>query len=136
MPRIHTAQASTCHDLAAALHGLTYTCLQLAAAVILLPALKLPRAAFRSLSSAAFRLRSVNCPELPFDCLLSPALSCLSDCLLQAGRSTPPCTEASPEVLQPYAQLPQAQAQDHILLLLLPVRLKAAPRVVATWQVP
>ncbi len=76
------------------------------------------------------------CLQLPFGCLLSPALSCLSDCLLQAGRSTPPCTGASPEVLQPYAQLPQARAQDHILLLLLLVRLKAAPKVVATWQVP
>lgn len=66
MPRTNTAQAGTCHALAAALHGLTYTCCQLAVAVILLPALKLPRAAFCSLSSAAFWLPSVACLELPF----------------------------------------------------------------------
>ena len=124
MPGPYTAQVSTCHGLAAALHGLTDTYFQLAAALFLLPALKLPRAAFCSLPRAALLLPSVACVELPFGCLL------------QAGPSTPPCTEASPEVPHTYAQLPQGQAQDHILLLLLLVRLKVAPKAVATWQVP
>ncbi len=66
MPTANTAQAGTCHGLAAALHGLTYTCFQLAVAVLLLPASKLRRPAFCSLSSAAFWLPSVACLELPF----------------------------------------------------------------------
>ena len=55
MPRPNTAQAGTCHGLAAALHGLTYTCFQLAVALIFAPWL-----------------------EAAKSCLLQPVLSCLS----------------------------------------------------------
>lgn len=96
-----------------------YSCLQLPFAACLTTALQLHCA----------------CPSTAFSCLSQPAGKLPFGCLLQAGHSTPPCTEASPEVPPPYVLQAQAQARLRMLPLHLP-KLKAAPRAAAAWQMP